>query len=134
MDSQTPDMPVDADANADADAMEDDEEFEVTREELIDALQQVVTDLSSGLKGEDRDAYMDTRYVHREDPDEEAKLGGYKVLFEFYMPSRAEVEAKYNEMVGYGYRSYHSPFETTFGMYFALVDDPDGNTVLLSAS
>src|SRR6476619_4017607 len=78
--------------------------------------------------------FMDTRYVHREDPDEEAKLGGYKVLFEFYMPSRAEVEAKYNEMVAYGYRSYHSPFETTFGMYFALVDDPDGNTVLLSAS
>jgi len=56
MDSQTPDMPVDADANADA--MEDDEEFEVTREELIDALQQVVTDLSSGLKGEDRDQYL----------------------------------------------------------------------------
>jgi hypothetical protein len=56
MDSQTPEMPVDADANADA--MEDDEEFEVTREELIEALQQVVTDLSSGLKGEDRDAYM----------------------------------------------------------------------------
>jgi hypothetical protein len=54
MDSQTPDLPVEADA----DAMEDDEEFEVTREELIDALQQVVTDLSSGLKGEDRDAYM----------------------------------------------------------------------------
>ena len=54
MDSQTPDMPVDADA----DAMEDDEEFEVTREELIEALQQVVTDLSNGLKGEDRDSYM----------------------------------------------------------------------------
>ena len=54
MDSQKPDLPVDADA----DAMEDDEEFEVTREELIDALQQVVTDLSNGLQGEDRDAYM----------------------------------------------------------------------------
>jgi hypothetical protein len=54
MDSQTPDLPVDEDA----DAMEDDEEFEVTREELIDALQQVVTDLSNGLQGEDRDAYM----------------------------------------------------------------------------
>ncbi len=38
--------------------MEDDEEFEVTREELVTALQQVVTDLSNGLKGEDRDSYM----------------------------------------------------------------------------
>ena len=53
MDSQTPDIPVEEDA----DAMEDDEEFEVTREELIDALQQVVTDLSNGLQGEDREAY-----------------------------------------------------------------------------
>ena len=54
MDSQTPDLPVDENA----DAMEDDEEFEVTREELIDALQQVVTDLSNGLKGDERDAYL----------------------------------------------------------------------------
>jgi hypothetical protein len=38
--------------------MEDDEEFEVTREELIDALQQVVTDLSNGLKGDEREAYL----------------------------------------------------------------------------
>lgn len=78
--------------------------------------------------------FMDTRYVPRDDPEEQAKLGGYKVLLEFYLPSRADVEAKYNEMVGYGYKSYHAPFETAFGMYFALVDDPDGNTVLLSAS
>jgi len=56
MDSHTPDMPVDENANADA--MEDDEEFEVTREELIEALQQVVTDLSNGLKGDERDAYL----------------------------------------------------------------------------
>jgi hypothetical protein len=54
MDSHTPDMPVDENA----DAMEDDEEFEVTREELIEALQQVVTDLSNGLKGDERDAYL----------------------------------------------------------------------------
>jgi hypothetical protein len=54
MDSHTPDIPVDENA----DAMEDDEEFEVTREELIEALQQVVTDLSKGLKGDERDAYL----------------------------------------------------------------------------
>jgi hypothetical protein len=54
MDSHTPDMPVDEKV----DAMEDDEELEVTREELIEALQQVVTDLSNGLKGDERDAYL----------------------------------------------------------------------------
>lgn len=78
MDSQKPDVPTDAnssintdanaDANANADAspdtsadqelMEDDEEFEVTREELIAALQEVVTNLSNGLKGAERDEYV----------------------------------------------------------------------------
>jgi hypothetical protein len=35
------------------------EEYEVTREELVDALQEVVVNLSEGLKGSDRDAYLD---------------------------------------------------------------------------
>jgi hypothetical protein len=60
-------------------------------------------------------------------------LGAYRVLLEFYLPSRAEVEAKYAELTGLGYKSYRAPFETSFGMVFALVDDPDGNTILLSA-
>jgi hypothetical protein len=38
--------------------MEEGEEVEITREELVAALQEVVTDLSGGLKGEDRDAYL----------------------------------------------------------------------------
>ena len=55
MDSQKPDeMPMEADLEA----MEDEEEFEVTREELITALQEVVRELSEGLKGGDRDAYL----------------------------------------------------------------------------
>lgn len=35
----------------------EEEEVEVTREELIQALQEVVNDLSQGLKGSDREAY-----------------------------------------------------------------------------
>jgi predicted lactoylglutathione lyase len=58
--------------------------------------------------------------------------GGYKVLLEFYLKTRAEVDAKYNEMIGYGYKSHQAPFQTPFKMYFAFIDDPDGNTVLLS--
>ena len=75
--------------------------------------------------------FLDTRPVPRQpDPD---GLGDYQTLLEFYLPSRAEVDAKYAELVGQGYRSYRAPFVTSFGMYFALVDDPDGHTVLLSA-
>ncbi len=77
--------------------------------------------------------FLDTRPVKRGDPAEAAALGSYKVLLEFYVPSMAEVDAKYAELVGLGYKSYRAPFVTPFGMYFALVDDPDGNTILISA-
>jgi predicted lactoylglutathione lyase len=73
--------------------------------------------------------FIDSRPVPREDPE----LGDYTTLLEFFMPTREEVDAKYNEMIEAGYKSYHVPFQTSFGMYFALVDDPDGNTILFSA-
>ena len=44
-------------ADAELDELEDSDEVEVTREELADALQAVVRDLSEGLKGTDRDVY-----------------------------------------------------------------------------
>jgi len=53
MDSQNQDVPMDPMAGDG-----DDEEVEVTRDELVSALQDVVRDLSNGLKGEDRDVYM----------------------------------------------------------------------------
>jgi hypothetical protein len=63
MDSQKSDAsmeePMDEVGAQDAEMdMEDGEEVEITREELIASLQQVVGDLSAGLKGEDRDAYL----------------------------------------------------------------------------
>ncbi|HMA34580.1 MAG TPA: VOC family protein [Chloroflexia bacterium] len=56
-----------------------------------------------------------------------------RVVLEFYLKERAAVDAKYAELTGFGYPSVRAPFVTSFGMYFALVDDPDGNTILLSA-
>jgi catechol 2,3-dioxygenase-like lactoylglutathione lyase family enzyme len=60
-------------------------------------------------------------------------LDAPRVILEFYLKERPAVDAKYAEMIGYGYTSAHAPFVTSFGMYFAMVDDPDGNTILLSA-
>jgi hypothetical protein len=54
------------------------------------------------------------------------------VIFEYNLKSQAAVEAKYAELIGYGYQSYRSPFIFSNGMCFALVDDPDGHTILLS--
>ena len=54
MDSRQPDAPM-----GEMDDEMDDEGVEITREELIDAMREVITDLSEGLKGSDRDAYLD---------------------------------------------------------------------------
>ena len=60
MDSQQPNagMEEPIDEIEDIEDIDDEEEIEVTRDELIASLQQVVTDLSDGLKGADRDTYM----------------------------------------------------------------------------
>jgi len=57
------------------------------------------------------------------------------IILEFYLPSRTIVDGKYTELIGFGYQSYRAPyFEHSIGMYFAMINDPDGNTILLSAS
>ena len=58
----------------------------------------------------------------------------YPFLLEFYLKSQAAVDAKYTELTGFGYRSRRAPYKTSFGMYFAMVNDPDENTILLSAT
>jgi predicted lactoylglutathione lyase len=58
-----------------------------------------------------------------------------RVILEFYLPSRSAVDTKYAELIKFGYQSYRAPyFDSPVGMYFALINDPDGNTILLSAS
>jgi uncharacterized glyoxalase superfamily protein PhnB len=67
------------------------------------------------------------------DPQRVDPSGGYRILLEFNLKTRDAVHAKYQEMLDYGYESYRAPFDTTFGALFAMVNDPDGNTILLSA-
>ena len=56
-----------------------------------------------------------------------------RTIFEFYVKERAIVDAKYAELTDFGYQSYRAPFVAPIGMYFAMVNDPDGNIVQLSA-
>ena len=64
MDSQDPNM---ADDELE-EYMDDEEEVEVTREELIGALQDVVTKLSTGLQGGDREIYLSSDYPPEDYP------------------------------------------------------------------
>jgi predicted lactoylglutathione lyase len=59
--------------------------------------------------------------------------GGYRMILEFYLKSREALDTKYAEMLAYGYQSHAAPFVTPFKMYFGMINDPDGNTILLSA-
>jgi predicted lactoylglutathione lyase len=77
--------------------------------------------------------FLDTRAIGSDNPELTGAAGNSRVLLEFYLKERAAVDAKYKELIDSGYQSYHTPFDTPFGVYFALVNDPDGNTILLSA-
>ncbi len=78
--------------------------------------------------------FLNTRSLNaRWDPAKIEAAGGYRIILEFYLKTREQVDAKYAEMLGYGYQSHVAPFVTPFNAYFAMIDDPDGNTILISA-
>ena len=71
----------------------------------------------------------------RWDPTErKAPSGSYRTILEFYVESAAALDAKYEELVGHGYESHCAPHDVTPELRFGFVNDPDGNTILLSAS
>jgi catechol 2,3-dioxygenase-like lactoylglutathione lyase family enzyme len=57
----------------------------------------------------------------------------YPWLLEFFFESIADLRSKLDELVAAGYQLIDEPYVTGFGMWFAFIADPDGNTVLLSA-
>jgi hypothetical protein len=68
------------------------------------------------------------------DPVRTEAIGGYRMILEFYLKTKELVEAKYVEMIGYGYESHVAPYEVSPKLTFAMINDPDGNTILLSGS
>jgi len=77
--------------------------------------------------------FFDTVFAARYDPGYSRPDGrGYRSLFEFYLGDDAAVDAKYAELTAAGYHGRMAPQQTT-GPYAAMVDDPDGNVVLLTS-
>ena len=75
----------------------------------------------------------DKRSNAKWDPAKTEASGGYRIILEFYLKTVEAVEAKYAEMTGYGYTGHQPPFNPSPDLVFAMVDDPDGNTILMSA-
>ena len=74
----------------------------------------------------------DPNFVRAADSGHTEAVDNYPTVFEFYLNTQAAVEAKYAELMAFGYQGQRAPYATTFGMCFAMVKDPDGNTILLS--
>ncbi|HEX5149113.1 MAG TPA: VOC family protein [Candidatus Limnocylindrales bacterium] len=67
------------------------------------------------------------------DPDRQPPSGGGRIILEFFVDSNAAVDAKYAERTAAGHHGRRPPFHTDFNAYMCMVDDPDGNTVLVTA-
>jgi len=100
-----------------------------------DAQSHVEVKMGSGMTFflDSRPTRWDPRYDMQAGPQAGRAEGRYPAVLEFYLGDRAALEAKYAELTAYGYQGFREPYATSFGMYFAMVKDPDGNTVLLSA-
>jgi hypothetical protein len=69
------------------------------------------------------------RFQFRDDGTPRALLqraGGYRIILEFYCGSHEAVDGKYEELVGFGYRGHHPPYDVTPTLHFAFVDDRTG--------
>jgi catechol 2,3-dioxygenase-like lactoylglutathione lyase family enzyme len=80
-----------------------------------------------------RPTRWDPGFGAQSEPQPSASTDRYPVILEFYLNEKAALVAKYTEMTEFGYQGYREPYRTSFGMYFAMIKDPDGNTILLSA-
>ena len=82
--------------------------------------------------GDNHQLVLTTSFV-QVDLDRESPSGGSRVMLEFFVDGNDAVDEKYAELTAAGYRGRRAPFTTYFGAYMCLVDDPDGNTVLVTA-
>jgi catechol 2,3-dioxygenase-like lactoylglutathione lyase family enzyme len=57
---------------------------------------------------------------------------GYQVFLEFFVGGDATVDAKWEELTAAGYHGRKAPSKG-LGPYGALIDDPDGNVILISS-
>ena len=82
--------------------------------------------------GDRHQLVLTTTFV-RNDPDRHPPSGGARVMLEFFVDGDDAVDALFSVLIEAGHRGRRPPFLTDFGAYMSLVDDPDGNTVLITA-
>ncbi len=77
--------------------------------------------------------FFDTVFFPESDPARRsAPPGSYNISLEFYAGTREAVDGLYATLTGLGYAGRHAPWKSS-GPYAAIVEDPDGNPVLITA-
>jgi catechol 2,3-dioxygenase-like lactoylglutathione lyase family enzyme len=93
-----------------------------------DARSDLVVDIGGGHK------IVWSTTFGRNDPERQPVGGGARIMLEFFVDGRAVVDAAYADLTAAGYHGRRAPWLTSFDAYMCLVDDPDGNTVLVTAT
>ena len=75
---------------------------------------------------------LTTRFAAAYDEHWSRPSGGYQQLLEFFVGEDAAVTEKWLELTGAGYHGRLAPTQT-FGPFAAMVEDPDGNVILLTS-
>ena len=75
---------------------------------------------------------LTTSFASTYDPTWTRPAGGYQQLLEFYLGEDAAVDQRWADLVAAGHASRLPPTQTV-GPYAAMVEDPDGNVVLLTS-
>ena len=93
----------------------------------VETRRDVAVDLGGG-----HNLVLTTTFVQN-DPDRVPPSGGARTFLEFFVDGDAAVDTVFAELTAAGYHGRRTPFRTDFDAYMGLVDDPDGNTVLITA-
>ncbi len=94
----------------------------------MDAERHVETKLPGGL----RMAWDTIEVIRSFDPDWEPPTG-HRMGLAFLCEGPAEVDAAYARLTGLGYEGHKPPWDAFWGQRYAVVYDPDGNSIDLFA-
>jgi catechol 2,3-dioxygenase-like lactoylglutathione lyase family enzyme len=85
------------------------------------------------VRGGIRLAWDTIETIRSFDPDYQPPVGGPGIALAFRLDTPADVDATYEMLVKAGYHGHKEPWDAFWGQHYALIHDPDGNSVDLFA-
>jgi catechol 2,3-dioxygenase-like lactoylglutathione lyase family enzyme len=85
------------------------------------------------LPGGVRLAWDTVATIQSFDPAYVPASGSHRIALAFKCDDAAEVDATYARMTGAGHEGHKAPWDAPWGMRYAILHDPDGNSVELFA-